>query len=69
MVALAIIVSLPIGWYMMSKWLEDFSYRIEVQWWMLLLAAFLAIGIAILTVGYQSIRAAIVNPVKSLRAE
>ncbi|MEM8927162.1 MAG: FtsX-like permease family protein, partial [Bacteroidota bacterium] len=69
MVALAIIISLPIGWYTMSKWLEDFSYRIEVQWWMLLMAAFIAITIAVLTVSYQSIRAAIVNPVKSLRTE
>ncbi|MEM1260461.1 MAG: hypothetical protein AAGH81_18195, partial [Bacteroidota bacterium] len=60
---------LPIGWYTMSKWLEDFSYRIEVQWWMLLMAAFIAITIAILTVSYQSIKAAIVNPVKSLRTE
>ena len=69
MVGWAILISLPIGWYAMNKWLEDFSYRIEVQWWMLLLAALLAITIAVLTVGYQSIKAAIVNPVKSLRTE
>ena len=69
MVGWAIIISLPIGWYAMNKWLEDFSYRIEIQWWMLLSAAFLAIAIAIITVGYQSIKAAIVNPVKSLRTE
>ena len=69
MVGWAIVISLPIGWYAMDQWLQDFSYRIEVQWWMLLLAAFLAIAIAVLTVGYQSIRAAVVNPVKSLRAE
>lgn len=69
MVGLAIIISLPIGWFAMSKWLEDFSYRIEVEWWMLLLAAFLAIAIAVVTVSYQSIKAAVVNPVKSLRSE
>jgi len=69
MVAWAILISLPIGWFAMNKWLEDFSYRIEIQWWMLFMAAFLAIGIAVLTVGYQSIKAAIVNPVKSLRTE
>ncbi|MDT0606360.1 ABC transporter permease [Croceitalea rosinachiae] len=69
MVGWAIIISLPIGWYAMNKWLEDFSYRIEIQWWMLLLAAFLAIFIAVVTVSYQSIKAAIVNPVKSLRTE
>ncbi len=69
MVGWSILIALPIGWFAMNKWLEDFSYRIEVQWWMLLLAAFLAIAIAVLTVGYQSIKAAIVNPVKSLRTE
>lgn len=69
MVALAIVISLPIGWYIMGKWLEDFSYRIEVHWWILILAAVIAITTAVLTVSYQSIRAAIVNPVKSLRTE
>ncbi len=69
MVGWSILIALPLGWYSMDKWLQDFSYRIEVQWWMLILAAFLAIAIAILTVGYQSIRAAVANPVKSLRAE
>ncbi len=69
MVGIAILVSLPIGWYAMDQWLQDFSYRIEVQWWMLLLAASLAIAIAVLTVSYQSVKAAIANPIKSLRTE
>ena len=69
MVGIAILISLPVGWYVMNKWLEDFSYRIEIPWWVFALAAFLAIGIAILTVSYQSIKAAIVNPVKSLQTE
>ncbi len=69
LVGIAIVVSLPIGWYAMHKWLEDFSYRIEIGWWVFALAALLAICISILTVSYQSIRAAIVNPVKSLRTE
>jgi len=69
MVGLAILISLPIGWYAMNKWLEDFSYRIEISGWVFVLASLLAAGIAVLTVGYQSIKAAIVNPVKSLRAE
>ncbi|RAJ08063.1 ABC transporter permease [Arenibacter echinorum] len=69
MVGVAILISLPVGWYLMNKWLEDFTYRIEIEWWVFALAAFLAIGIAILTVSYQSIKAAIVNPVKSLRTE
>ncbi|MEN1784323.1 MAG: FtsX-like permease family protein [Bacteroidota bacterium] len=69
MVGWAVLVALPIGWYAMDQWLQDFSYRIEVQWWMLALAALLAVGIAIITVGYQSIKAAVVNPVKSLRTD
>ncbi len=69
LVGIGILISIPIGWYAMNKWLEDFSYRIEVSWWILMLAASLAVGIAILTVSYQSIKAAVVNPVKSLRTE
>ncbi len=69
LVGVAILISLPVGWYAMNKWLEDFSYRIEVKWWVLVLAAFLAVVISLLTVSYQSIKAAIVNPVQSLRTE
>ena len=69
LVSLAIIIALPLGWYAMNKWLEDFSYRIEISWWVFVTAAFLAVAISILTVSYQSIKAAIVNPVNSLRSE
>ncbi len=69
LVGVAIMISLPFGWYIMNKWLEDFSYRISIGWWVLLLAALLAIGIAIVTVSYQAIKAARANPVKSLRTE
>lgn len=69
LVGIGICISLPLGWYAMNKWLEDFSYRIEIGVWVFFLAAFLAILISILTVSYQSIKAAIVNPVKSLRTE
>ncbi|AXT61656.1 ABC transporter permease [Aquimarina sp. AD10] len=69
LVGIAILVSLPLGWYAMNKWLEDFSYRIEIGWGVFATAAFLAIIISILTVSYQSIKAAIVNPIKSLRTE
>jgi putative ABC transport system permease protein len=69
LVAVAISISLPIGWFAMNKWLEDFSYKVEIGWWVFILVAFLAISIAILTVSYQSIKAAVVNPVKSLRTE
>lgn len=69
LVGVAILISLPIGWYAMNIWLEDFSYRIEIGWWVFVLAAFLGIAVAVITVSYQSIKAAIVNPVKSLRTE
>ncbi len=69
LVGVAILVSLPLGWFAMNKWLEDFSYRIEIGIWVFALAAFLAVAISILTVSYQSIKAAIVNPIKSLRTE
>ena len=69
LVGVAILISLPLGWFAMSKWLEDFSYRIEIGLGVFVLAAVLAIVVAIVTVSYQSIKAAIVNPVKSLRSE
>ncbi|RRQ50866.1 ABC transporter permease [Maribacter algicola] len=69
LVGVAILISLPLGWYAMNKWLEDFSYKIDIPWWVFALAAFLAIAVAVITVSYQSIKASIVNPVKSLRTE
>ena len=69
LVAIAIVIAVPLSWYAMNRWLEDFTYRIEISWWIFVLAAFLAVLISILTVSFQSIKAAIVNPVKSLRTE
>ncbi|WP_027076938.1 ABC transporter permease [Maribacter antarcticus] len=69
LVGIAILISLPLGWFAMDKWLEDFSYRINIPWWIFVLAAFLAVLISVVTVSYQSIKAAIANPVKSLRTE
>lgn len=69
LVFIAITIALPVGWFAMNKWLEDFSYRVEIKWWVLVSAGILAILISLLTVSYQSIKAAIVNPVKSLRTE
>lgn len=69
LVGLSVIIALPLGWYAMDRWLEDFSYRITIPWWIFALSALLAVGVALLTVSYQSIKAAIVNPVKSLRTE
>jgi putative ABC transport system permease protein len=69
LVGVAILISLPLGWYAMNKWLEDFTFRIEIPLWIYGLAALAAILISVLTVSYQSIKAAIVNPVKSLKSD
>jgi len=69
LVLIAIVLAVPISWYFMSKWLEDFAYRITISWWTFALAGILALTIALLTVSYQAIKAAIANPVKSLRTE
>ncbi|MVM38499.1 FtsX-like permease family protein [Spirosoma sp. HMF3257] len=68
-VAIAILIASPIAWYAMSRWLDNFAYRVAISWWVFVVAAFLAIGIALLTVSFQSLKAALVNPVKSLRSE
>jgi putative ABC transport system permease protein len=69
LVVIAIVIASPIAWYAMDKWLQDFAYRITVQWWMLALAGAAALVIAFVTVSFQSVKAAIANPVKSLRSE
>lgn len=69
LVLISILVASPIAFFSMDHWLQGFSYRITISWWLFLLAGLLAIGIALLTVSYQAIRAARANPVKSLRAE
>lgn len=69
LVALAILIACPIAWYTMNEWLQAYAYRITIDWWLFVLVGTLALGIAFLTVSYQSIRAALVNPIKSLRSE
>jgi len=69
LVIMAIVIASPIAWWVMNKWLEDFAYRIDIQWWMFALAGLAAVAIAMLTVGWQAMRAAIANPVESLREE
>jgi putative ABC transport system permease protein len=69
LVLIAIVIATPLAWYIMNRWLQDYSYRITIQWWMFLLAAFLSVFIALFTVSFQAIKAAITNPIKSLRTE
>jgi putative ABC transport system permease protein len=69
LVFIAIIIASPIAWWAMTKWLQDFTYRITLSWWMFATAGVLAIIIALATVSFQSIKAALMNPVKSLKAE
>jgi len=68
-VLIGLVIAIPITYLEMSKWLENFAYRIDIQWWMFVLAGVLGIGIAFLTVGIQSVRAALANPIKALRDE
>ncbi|NUO02527.1 MAG: ABC transporter permease [Saprospiraceae bacterium] len=69
LVFFAIVIACPLAWWLMQKWLSNFAYRIDVQWWMFALAGIIALAIAFITVSFQSIRAALSNPVKSLRSE
>lgn len=69
LVLVSAVIATPLAWWMMNTWLEDFAYRIEIKWWLFVLAALAACFIALLTVSYQAIKAAIANPVKSLRTE
>jgi putative ABC transport system permease protein len=69
LVLIAIVLGSPIAWYAMNTWLQDFAYHIEISWWMFAIAGLLSIIIALLTVSYQSIKAALMNPVKTLKSE
>lgn len=69
LVVISILIAIPIAWLMMSNWLEDFAYRIEINWWIFIIAGMVAILIAIATVSFQAVKAAIANPVDSLKTE
>lgn len=69
LVIIAIIIAIPIAWWAMNTWLEDFAYRINITWWVFVIAGVVALLIALLTVSFQAIKAAVANPVKSLRSE
>lgn len=69
LVIIAILIASPLAYYLMHEWLKDFAYRINIQWWIFAIAAVSAVVIAFLAVGFQSVKAALANPVKSLRSE
>ncbi|GAB3798975.1 ABC transporter permease [Spirosoma humi] len=69
LVLIAIGIATPIAWYAMSQWLQSFAYKVDLEWWVFALAGLLAVGIALLTVGFQSVKAALMNPVNSLRSD
>ena len=69
LVLVAVVIASPVAWYVMHMWLQDFAYRVDISWWIFLLAGVVAMCIALLTVSYQAIKAALMNPVKSLQTE
>ena len=69
LVLLAFIIAVPVAWIFMNKWLHDFAYRTNLAWWMFLFAGIAAVIIALATISFQAIKAAVANPVKSLRTE
>jgi putative ABC transport system permease protein len=69
LVFLALIIAVPLAGYAMSRWLEDFAYRIDLAWWIFALAGIVALAIALVTISFQALKAALANPVKSLRNE
>ena len=69
LVLLAIIIASPVAWYIMHLWLQDFAYRINISWWIFVSAGLLSLIIALLVIGFQTVRSAIANPANSLRTE
>ncbi|HSZ85163.1 MAG TPA: ABC transporter permease [Puia sp.] len=69
LIMIAILIAAPVSWYVMNKWLQDFAYKINIGWTVFVLAGFIAILIAVMTISFQAIKAALANPVKSLRTE
>ena len=69
LVIISFVIASPVAWYVMNKWLQTYSYRVDIEWWIFALTAMVSILIAVITVSYQAIKAAIANPVRSLRSE
>ncbi len=69
LVGIALVIAIPVSWWAMTKWLQGFAYRVELSWWMFAIAGLVALFIALFTVSFQAVKAAIANPVKSLKME
>jgi ABC-type antimicrobial peptide transport system permease subunit len=69
LIIIALFIASPLAWYFMHQWLQGFAYRIEISWWIFILAGIVALSIALITVSFQAIKAALVNPIKGLRTE
>ena len=69
LIGIAAVIALPVSWWSMHQWLQNFAYRINVEWWIFLLASILAMLVALFTVGIKAIRVAMGNPIKALRSE
>lgn len=69
LILISVVLATPVAWWTMNSWLDDFAYRIEIQWWMFVVAGLVAMGIALITISCQAVKAAIANPVESLRDE
>jgi len=69
LVFIAILIACPLAWFSMQKWLQAFAYRIDLHWWILAIGGLTALLIALLSVSFQAIKAAVANPVESLKAE
>jgi len=69
LVIVAAVIAFPVAWYAMNNWLQDFAYRTNISWWIFFIAGIIAASIALLTISFQAIKAAVSNPVNSLRTE
>ncbi len=69
LVVIAFVIASPVAYFVMHHWLQDFAYRINIEWWVFVVAGLLSVTIALATISYQAIKAAVANPVKSLRTE
>jgi ABC-type antimicrobial peptide transport system permease subunit len=69
LVVIALVIASPIAWYLMDGWLQDFTYKVQISWWLYVVAGVVAVVIALITISFQSLKAAFTNPVTALRSE